>query len=64
MRQYVKLIIGLAIALTAIGVVCVLALRYMDILLRPVNAVRNALNGFKNGDCCEFDCDDCEGEAF
>ena len=64
MKHSVKLLIGLAIALAAIGVVCVVALRYMDILLRPVNAVRNVLRNFRRDDECDFDCDDCEEQAF
>lgn len=62
MKNGVKMLVGLLIALVSIGVVCVLALRYLDVLLKPVAAVRRAIDK-RNGAAVEdedFDCDCCE----
>ena len=57
-----KVILGLFIALISISVVCVLALRYLDVLMKPVEAVRRVIE--KRGltgvcDCGDDDCEEC-----
>ncbi len=63
MKQHIKLIIGLLIALVSIGTVCVLALRYFDVLLQPVVAMRKILDKRTgNEDIDDCDCADCQQE--
>ena len=56
----VKIILGLFIALISIGVVCVLALRYLDVLMKPVEAIRSVFNkrGVNFCDCGDEDCEE------
>ncbi|GHV32958.1 hypothetical protein FACS18949_05670 [Clostridia bacterium] len=64
MKQGIKIVIGLLVALSAIGVVTVLALRYMDILLKPINAaqgiIKDKFRFVRLGDECGCGCGDCE----
>lgn len=60
MKNGVKLLVGFLIALVSIGVVCALALRYLDVLLKPVVAVRRAIdkrNGVAAAEEEDFSCD-------
>ena len=63
MKNSVKMLVGLLIALVSIGVVCVLALRYLDVLLKPVDAVRRAIENrndiIEEDDDFECDCEEC-----
>jgi len=56
MKKGLKIIIGLFIALISIGVVAAIALRYLDVLMKPFISLRNAISP----DCCCDEDEECE----
>ncbi|GHU91316.1 hypothetical protein FACS1894202_12530 [Clostridia bacterium] len=67
MKNGAKIFIGLLVALVAIGGVTVLALRYMDILIKPINAAQDILKDrlrfvHLGEDGCDCGCEDCDDD--